>query len=158
MTTTTDFLYIGIDPGVNGGIAWRVDGKTYAVKMPPTPVDIVNLLRQFQQTNRIVELFLEIPPLFAGRNIPGSAIAKLMGNAEGIYFAALSMGFKIHRVAPAAWLKAHPVGTKGKRTTTQWKNSLKARAGDLFPDGVPITLWSADALLILDAGIRGAIK
>jgi hypothetical protein len=54
-------------------------------------------------------------------------------------------------------MKAHPVGTKGDRSTTEWKNVLKARAAELFPDQ-DVTLWNADSLLILDAARRGAIN
>jgi hypothetical protein len=66
------------------------------------------------------------------------------------------MGMSVHRVRPATWLKAHPLGTKGDLTTTAWKNKLKARACELFPS-VTVTLWNADALLILDAARRKAI-
>ena len=67
------------------------------------------------------------------------------------------MGWKVHRIRPAIWMKAHSVGTKGERSTTEWKNVLKSRAAELFPS-VDVTLWNADALLILDAAKRGAIN
>lgn len=38
------------------------------------------------------------------------------------------MGWKVHRIRPAIWMKAHSVGTKGERSTTEWKNVLKSRA------------------------------
>jgi hypothetical protein len=104
-----------------------------------------------------MEIFIELPPLFAGRNIPGSAIGKLMLNYGVCYGASAALGFKIHPVRPPIWQKAHTRGTKGELTTTQWKNKLKARAAELFPD-LPVTLATADALLVLDAGLRGAIN
>ncbi len=90
-------------------------------------------------------------------NIPGSAIGKLMWNTGVLYGAAVTLGWKMHRVRPAIWQKAHTCGTKGDLTTTAWKNKLKARAAELFPT-VDVTLWNADALLILDAARRGAIN
>lgn len=152
-----DILTIAIDPGVNGGVCWNFNGKTTAMRMPPTDFDTCTLLANLSKSSDIVILYIELPPLFAGRNIPGSAIGKLMLNYGVCYGAAVALGFKIHPVRPPIWQKAHPVGTKGDLTTTAWKNKLKARASELFPD-LPVTLATADALLILDAGLRGAIN
>jgi len=150
-------LTIAIDPGVNGGVCWRLGKATTAMRMPPTDFDTCALLADLSKRSNIVILYIELPPLFAGRNIPGSAIGKLMLNYGVCYGAAVALGMKIHPVRPPVWQKAHPVGTKGDQTTTQWKNKLKARASELFPD-LPVTLATADALLILDAGLRGAIN
>ena len=150
-------LIVAIDPGVNGGIVWSTDGVVKSAKMPGTDVEVCQLLAELSTLAKDVELFLEEPPLFAGRNIPGSAIGKLMWNAGIIYGAGVAMGWRIHRIRPAAWLKAHTVGTKGDLTTTQWKNKLKARAAELFPTA-DVTLWNADALLIFDAATRRVIN
>lgn len=150
-------LIVAIDPGVNGGIVWSTDGVVKSAKMPGTDVEVCQLLAELSTLAKDVELFLEEPPLFAGRNIPGSAIGKLMWNTGVLYGAAVAMGWRIHRIRPAAWLKAHTVGTKGDLTTTQWKNKLKARAAELFPTA-DVTLWNADALLIFDAATRRVIN
>lgn len=52
-------------------------------------------------------------------------------------------------VTPQKWQKALQLGTKGNKSNTEWKNKLKARAQQLFPN-VPMTLAVADALLILE--------
>jgi hypothetical protein len=80
-----------------------------------------------------------------------------MWNTGVLYGAAVAMGWKIHRIRPAIWQKAHTCGTKGELTTTQWKNKLKARAAELYPT-VDVTLWNADALLIYDAATRRVIN
>lgn len=150
---------VAVDPGVNGGIAVFTPSEdtTELHKMPDTDWDVVNLIKDIHLAKGRVVLYLEEPPLFAGKSIPGSAIGKLMWNTGILYGAAIGMGWEVHRVKPAIWMKAHPVGTKGDRTGTQWKNVLKARASELFPDE-DVTLWNADALLILDAARRGAIN
>jgi len=151
-------LIVAIDPGVNGGIVWSGDGEDVTCeKMPGTDVEVCQLLASLSFKAKDVELFLEEPPMFAGKNIPGSAIGKLMWNTGVRYGAAVAMGGKIHRIRPAIWQKAHNCGTKGDLTTTQWKNKLKARAAELFPT-VDVTLWNADALLIYDAATRRAIN
>lgn len=150
-------LTIAIDPGVNGGICWRHEGKTTAMRMPPTDFEIAELLARLSRKCDFVEAYIEKPPLFAGRNIPGSAVGKMMMNYGLCYGACVALKFKVRPVRPPEWQKAHPVGTKGELTTTEWKNKLKSRACEIFPD-IHVTLSTADALLILDAGIRGALK
>ena len=151
-------IIVAIDPGVNGGIVWSFDGDPVeCAKMPGTDIEVCQLLADLSCKAKDAELFLEEPPLFAGKNIPGSAIGKLMWNTGVLYGAAVAMGWKIHRIRPAIWQKAHTCGTKGDLTTTQWKNKLKARAAELFP-AVDVTLWNADALLIYDAATRRAIN
>jgi hypothetical protein len=155
---TKPFL-VAVDPGVNGGVAYfdHGEGVVTVHKMPGTDYEVCQLLADISIKAREVELFLEEPPLFAGKGIPGSAIGKLMWNTGILYGAAIAMGWKVHRIRPAIWMKAHSVGTKGERSTTEWKNVLKSRAAELFPS-VDVTLWNADALLILDAAKRGAIN
>jgi hypothetical protein len=80
-----------------------------------------------------------------------------MWNTGVLYGCAVAHAWEVHRIRPAIWMKAHPIGTKGDLTTTAWKNKLKARASELFPNET-VTLWNADALLILDAARRGAIN
>lgn len=150
--TEHSFLIIGIDCGVNGGVCWNHNGVTTAMRMPPTDFDVVDLLVSLSRKSPHVEMFIELPPLYAGRNVPGSAIGKLMMNYGICYGASVALKFKIHPVRPQAWQKFHALGTKGERTITQWKNHLKAKASELYPD-IAVTLWSADALLVLNAGL-----
>lgn len=151
-------LIVAIDPGVNGGLALLDrEGVVTVQKMPGTDIDVVSFLVEVSNTAKEVDCYLEEPPLYAGRNIPGSAIGKLMWNTGVLYGAAVCLGWKMHRIRPAIWQKAHTCGTKGELSSTAWKNKLKARAAELFPT-VDVTLWNADALLILDAAKRGAIN
>ncbi len=151
-------LIVAIDPGVNGGIVLLdQDGVVTVQKMPGTDIDVVSFLVEVSNTAKEVDCYLEEPPLYAGKNIPGSAIGKLMWNTGVLYGAAVCLGWKMHRIRPAIWQKAHTCGTKGELSSTAWKNKLKARAAELFPT-VDVTLWNADALLILDAAKRGAIN
>lgn len=152
-------ILVAIDPGVNGGIAWRNAGKIYAVKMPPNELACVEqLVAIFNQVrgnyNEWVELYLEDPPLFTGRLIPGSAVGKLHRNFGVLLGASYALGFKVKTVRPQDWQAAFDVGKKGKQSTSVWKNVLKSKAEEIYPDGVPVTLWSADALLLLDAATK----
>jgi hypothetical protein len=151
-------LLVAIDPGVNGGLALMdQEGLVTVQKMPGTEHEVISFLVEVSNTAKEIDCYLEEPPLFVGKAIPGSAVGKMMWNCGILYGCAVTLGWKMHRVRPAIWMKTHPVGTKGERSTTQWKNVLKSRAAELFPT-VDVTLWNADALLILDAARRGAIN
>ena len=151
-------LIVAIDPGVNGGLALLdQEGVVTVQKMPGTDYEVVSFLVEVSSTAKEIDCYLEEPPLYAGKNIPGSAIGKLFWNTGVLYGAAVCLGWKMHRVRPAIWQKAHTCGTKGERSTTEWKNVLKSRAAELWPT-VDVRLWNADALLILDAAKRGAIN
>jgi hypothetical protein len=152
-----EMLRIAVDPGQNGGVAYSFLGKTYAVKMPPTEFDVIALLKTLGKQSKLVELYLEEPSTGGWGKASVHSVGKLQFNVGVIYGAAICEGFKVHRVKPAIWMKTHPVGTKGDRTTTVWKNILKQRASELFPDH-PVTLATCDALLILHAAARGEIK
>ena len=162
-STSNELIRVAVDPGANGGVVWNEGGKVHAVKMPPTDFDVVDLLVKVACKSALVEIYVEEPPLFTGAKIPGSAVGKMMFNFGIVYGAAIALGWKVHRVRPQAWQKAHPVGNKGELTTTAWKNKLKARAAELYPDhslypGHSVTLATADALLIYNAAARGAIN
>ena len=153
-------LLVAVDPGVSGAIVtYHQHLGLSSYNMPGTDWEVCKLVAHITTQAGKVVLYLEEPPLYAGKNIPGYAIGKLMWNTGVLYGAAVACGWEVHRVRPAIWQKAHPVGTKGDLSTA-WKNKLKARAGELFGSepGLKVTLANADALLILDAAKRGAIN
>jgi hypothetical protein len=152
-------LLVAVDPGVSGAIVTYHDHLGLeSFNMPGTDWEVCKLVADISTKANKVVLYLEEPPLYTGKNIPGSAIGKLQWNTGVLYGSAVACGWEVHRVRPAIWQKAHPVGTKGDLTTTAWKNKLKARAGELFGSQLKVTLANADALLILDAAKRGAIN
>jgi len=156
-TPMSHTIIVAIDPGVSGGIAWHCKAKTFTSAMPDGDSAIASLIADLSRLEPCAELFIEQPPLFAGKNIPGFAVGKMMQNYGVCYGAAAALGFKIHTVRPPAWQKTHSIGTKGELSTTEWKNKLKNRAAELFPQ-LSVTLKTADALLILDSALRKAIN
>lgn len=148
--------YIGIDPGAHGGIAWTSPAGDKSAPLPKTLGDfrelMLDILKEqgFFDERAKVTCHLEEPPKFV-KVIPGSAVfvmARSFGNLEGV-LAAYKVPYVL--VRPQAWQKAHGLGTRGASTVTQWKNKLKARAQQLYPEE-KVTLATADALLILHAG------
>ena len=149
-----DRRIIGIDPGELGGIA--VMDESHRVvevsNMPSTPMDILDFLGRYADGECIA--YLED----VGRGIPGqssSATAKFARHCGHLEMALLALKIRTVKVLPQRWQKMYQLGRSGDYTKSEWKNRLKAKAQELFPDlGKKVTLKTADALLICLYGIR----
>lgn len=144
--------FIGVDPGLSGGVAWMVPGSpATSAPMPPTDGDLRNLLFGILATPECrFTAALEDIPRFTGAAIPGSRLAPLFHNAGFVKGFLMGRGIQIVMVKPQDWQKTFGVGTaRACRSKTEWKNKLKGRAQELFP-GIKVTLKTADALLILE--------
>ena len=139
---------IAIDPGVNGGIAWKdVDGFR-AVKMPETDGDIISTLRNLQAAGaQTVVMELPAKAIFGAGH---SSLAVLHRNVGFIQGVAMSLGFALLMVPPKKWQKVIGFQKRPGEEQRVWKNRLKEEAQRRFPS-VKVTLNNADALLILCA-------
>lgn len=132
-------LFIGIDPGVNGGIAaLHDDGSCAGVwKMPKTETALFSQLCAFEDHSRCA--FLE-------RVHASPQMGVVSAFTFGLGYGALRMGLvaagiEYADVTPQAWQKALGCRTRGD------KNITKRKAIELFPN-VGVCHWNADALLI----------
>ncbi len=144
-------VYLGIDPGVSGGIAGvTATGElVQAVKMPETPAELCELLegiaaplRPFGRRPRCV---LELVAAFApkGQRM-GATSAFTFGKGFGRLESALAAAkIPVDLAVPRKWQAAMQCVTHGD------KNISKARALQLFP-GFPVTHATADAMLIAE--------
>ena len=145
---------LAIDPGASGGFAWfGQDGKAACEAMPETEGDIVNLLRK-RFCDEIETVYIEqvvgfIPMAGAGAMF---SFGENFGFIKGV---CQSLGMKMVLVRPASWQKFLSLGSK-KEYEKQWKNHLKERAQQIYPN-CHITLKTADALLILDYARKNEI-
>jgi len=143
--------YIAIDPGVGGGIAYiDTDGSTHALPMPGTLHDISKELHLLSRcTFGPVTVFLEELPKFAGK-MSGSSMATMFRNYGRIEGLLAAYGTRIEYLPPKKWQSVLGLGDK-KIHGPRWKAHLKGRAQALHPR-LTVTLKTADALLILEAG------
>lgn len=136
--------YIGVDPGVNGGIAiLRSDGDVMcAVKMPATEKDILTVLMLTSaRSMAILEKVSSSPQM-------GVVSAFTFGRGYGgIRMALAAAMIPFDEVTPGVWQRAMQCLTKGD------KNVSKRRAQELFP-AVKVTHAIADALLLAEFGRR----
>ena len=146
--------YLAIDPGMSGGIAYvDTDGSAHALGMPATLKDIWDQLSILCNTEAPTTAFIEDVP--KGGGIPGCALAVLHGNYNACLMALTAIGATIVKCPPKRWQKAIGAGDK-KAYGKRWKAHLKGKAQELFPK-LDVTLKTADALLILEAGRRALI-
>lgn len=143
---------IAIDPGVSGGIAWRLAYGAQAVKMPATEPDICAKLKDIYYHLDKPTCIVEEVCGYIGRPQPGSAMFTF-GRNFGFCLGTLTcLGARIVLVRPQKWQGFLSLGhSEGNRT--KWKNKLKARAQNLYPN-LDVTLSTADALLLLEYGLK----
>lgn len=171
-TSVSTMLYIGIDPGVAGGlVALGENGMVTATPMPTTERDIAEWLKERLaccRSNNQIRVFLEqqIPrPTFLGvdsQGRPKRSILKstclLYGHYTMLRGMLIAFGLPFQEVLPQAWMKELGIATgkKKKVADSQWKDSLRGKAQQLCPQ---LPLWSeprtkgkqlaiADAVLI----------
>ena len=139
---------LAIDPGASGGFAWTDSGgKVHCQPMPETEGDVITFIRSRSCDGCAVTLEL-VGGFIAGSPLPGSAMFNFGMNFGIIKGAVQCFGMPMVLVRPQAWQKALSLGAK-KDYGKHWKNHLKERAQQLFPEVENITLKTADALLIL---------
>lgn len=143
-------IYIGIDPGVSGGIAFidEAGNVLHSVKMPRTEADLLGVLRIGFVEGRLDGLLprpskamIERVHSFPGQGHSG---AFTFGRNYGALLMALTaVCIPFDLVSPRTWQQALGCLSGGD------KNVTKRRAQQLFPL-VPATHAIADALLLAE--------
>lgn len=140
--------YIGIDPGQSGGIA-ILSNKNEVIKMPSTEKDIWEWF-DFHKNN----CFAIIEKV---HSMPGQGVAstfKFGKGYGGLRMALIAAGIPFDEVTPRMWQKSLGITSKAKtESKTEFKNRLKAKAQQLFPQ-IKMTLSICDALLIAEYNRR----
>lgn len=133
-------------------------GKAFRViSMPKTKREISDFIKSCQNNQPYGKVaYFEELVKYTGRNMPSSSMAVYASNHGFIEGVLTALDFRIVIVPPKAWQKALGLGTAKDLTKTQWKNKLKDRAQQLFPQA-SVTLATADALLICEAARRGLL-
>lgn len=146
---TESVRFIGIDPGVSGGIAVLGAGGEVVdcANMPDTPMEILEFLSRYKDGSVCA---LED----VGQGMPGqssSATAKFARHNGHLEMALLALGIKTEKVRPQKWEKTYSLGRSTSFGKAEWKRKLKEKAQQLFPQlGKKVTLKTCDALLIAE--------
>lgn len=155
--------YIGIDPGVNGAVAdllGLINTRGRAAKahnMPETEGDLWDLIIEYkgrpnpfafieQQAPRPTCLFDRKTRTF--KNVILKSTCVLYGNYMQLRQALTAAGIPYEEITPARWQRGLNIPPrKKKEPERKWKNRLKKKAQQLFPE-LKVTLKNCDALLI----------
>lgn len=160
-------LFIGVDPGVSGGIAIVSERGTVilAMRMPETEKDILEgfdaafieglLAGEKLRTCRAVIEKVHAGA-FAGGRRQGASSAFTFGRNYGALLMALTAArIPFDLVPPRAWQQAIGVVYPADVSQTEKKNITKRRAQQLFPDA-KVTHAIADALLLAEYARRSS--
>lgn len=136
-------MYLGIDPGLSGGIVFLNENEVHSTKMPTTDKDIWDLFNTHREISfAIIEKV---------HSMPGQGVVSMFkfGMIYGKLLMALTaLEIPFEEVTPQKWQKALGIVPKSRdETKTEFKNRLKIKAQQLFPKE-KVTLATSDALLI----------
>ena len=152
---------IGVDPGAAGGLAAYIPNeKTKAVKMPKDITELRDFFLYYAENYKPI-VFLEklsVRPddvtAEGGKANLGKLyrIQKLMANYEHLKATIETTGIPFVMVHPMRWQTDLKLRERGKHEEkAERKHRYQEKAGQLYP-GVKVTLWNADALLLMHFG------
>jgi hypothetical protein len=161
-------VYLGIDPGASGGLAFLEssglssagEGRTGVLKMPETDRDIWLWFDQYRGQGwmdyapfAVIEQvggFIGGGTEKGGGKANGHAMFKFGTSFGKLLMALTAAGIPFETVVPRTWQGGLKIPGKGKSESKgQFKARLKAKAQQLFPD-VSVTLATCDALLLAE--------
>lgn len=140
-------VYLGIDPGFTGGMALMYNDVMRVVKMPGTPKDCWDWLKNFGdcEVHAVIEQQSPRPTFFKGTSSILKSTCLLYGHYQMLKAFLVAAGISHEDCPPQRWQKAlcFPSG----EPSVVHKRKMKERAQALFPK-VRVTLDVADALLL----------
>lgn len=151
-------IYIGIDPGVKGGMAYIGIPSAAPFLQPLATLSKLGIYHylEYLRGQGVVKVVLEkVSGYIAGSEAPAARMFTL-GESYGSLLMALSvLELPFKEVTPQVWQKAvgirprKKLGKKSIETSSQYKEHLKGTAQILYPHlADDITLQTADSLLI----------
>lgn len=153
-------VYIGIDPGKTGGIAWWDGERMNAIKMPATPGDIRDCLEAIADGCPTAAALEKVGPSRGkerngagdkGRQ-QGVGSAFTFGEGYGVLKGVLTaLRIRHELVLPVKWQQEFGLRRREGENDTAKKNRHKDAAQRLFPTDIPrMTHAIADAILIAE--------
>lgn len=119
--------------------------------MPSTDLGLVELLRRLNPDETVIEKVGQ----WVGPNVARNSMFTFGWAAGAPHWILRTLGKRIRYVPPQVWQRALQLDAKSDHGKG-WKNYLKDEAQKLYPE-LKITLYTADALLILTAALRSLV-
>mgnify|MGYP003136092747 CR=1 FL=1 len=137
-------IFIGIDPGIAGGIAFLYDDTYYAKKCPSTVQDMADEIKLLKEMSGDIAVYAMIEKV---HSFPGNSGRSMFtfGMNYGEWLGILAAhSIPYLQISPHKWQKHFGTQPKNKKDR---KNNLKHLAQQRYPD-IKITHTVADAILI----------
>ena len=137
-------VFIGIDPGKMGGVAFIYNNNYHVVQCPNTVAEMANELILLNDMAPDISKYAVIESV---HSFPGNSGRSMFtfGQGYGQWLGILAtLKIPYIQVTPHKWMKHYGSQPKPKKDR---KNHLKHLAQQRFPD-VKITLATADAMLL----------
>jgi len=137
-------VFIGIDPGIKGGIAFIYNDSYYVQPTPSTVAGMADELITLKHMGPNLSMYCAIELV---HSFPGQGVASTFkfGMNYGEWLGILAtLKIPYIQVTPHKWMKHYGSMPKDKKDR---KNHIKHLAQQRFPD-VDITLATSDAMLI----------
>lgn len=156
MATYRAIKYMACDPGVGGGFCYKDQYNAVKVyNMPKGDRDeraklIVDYITFLKPEN----MFIERVQGYHGSHSTGHTSFVLGENYGTVVGACLAVGTNVISITPQTWQKKLGLFREKGMTQPEWKRFLKFTAIDMYKNVSGVTLKNADALLILEAGLR----
>ncbi len=151
-------IFIGIDPGIHGGLAAITDEDVLLSKTDLTEADIWGWFIQFIGVECYAVIEQQTPrPTF----IPKMGISTILASTCVLFGSYMQLRTMLVCAAipyeicpPKRWESTLGIQSREEgEKDNHWKNRLKQKAQQLYPT-LTVTLWNADALLIADYARR----
>ena len=140
-------VYIGIDPGANGGLAAIQPDDVYVFPFKQISMTVISSILEDYLAKRDCHALIELVHAMPGQGVTSMFnFGHNFGMLEGLLIGA---GIPYDRVTPQKWQKEFGLYRLPDETKTAKKNRHKALAKELFPT-LNITHATADALLIAE--------
>ncbi len=164
-------FFLGIDPGVNGGLAiLSANGLLLVTKrLPITDKDLLlSLIRYGPESGVACYAMIEqqiARPTYLGkdsskRNRGKSSILKstciLYAQYRVIQMALTALSIPQEEVSPKTWQSFFKLYRQGADNSSKWKNRLKWKAQQRFPSN-KIKLYNCDAALLAEYARKKSI-
>ena len=166
----TNKVFIGIDPGVNGGIAiLSPSGSDWEVSTGKMSEDAHELWDEIKSIkDRCVEYGMEPRAIIEQQNARPTSImdretkrwrqtvlastVTLCGQYKLVTGMLVAAGIPTDHVIPKTWQSLFGLYKEKGEDSTKWKNRLKSLAQELYGTKTKVTLATADALLLATYG------
>jgi hypothetical protein len=143
--------FIGLDPGVSGGLAVVLDtGEVFlrATSSLPTNIDLLDWMLQWRNMAPCGAIE-QLVAYRAGTDHPSSRMIQYGRSYGRLEVAAAAAGVGLEEVAPARWQRHFSLERARDEARPEFKRRMRERAGEVYPHlKGRVTLDNCDALLL----------